>query len=68
MNKIHPEKAKTLHEKDLKGGFEEVYLPYTLVRRYPNTGRAWMWQYIFPPSKRSINPRSGVTRQHPIDE
>lgn len=66
--KIHLEKVKALHRQDLKEGFGEVYLPYALARKCPNAGRAWMWQYIFPASKRSIDPRSGVTRRHHIDE
>lgn len=66
--KIHLEKVKALHRQDLKEGFGEVYLPYALARKYPNAGRTWMWQYIFPASKRSIDPRSGVIRRHHIDE
>lgn len=66
--KIHLEKVKALHRQDLKEGFGEVYLPYALARKYLNAGRTWMWQYIFPASKRSIDPRSGVIRRHHIDE
>ena len=28
----------------------------------------WEWQYVFPANKRSVDPRSGVTRRHHIDE
>lgn len=66
--KVHLEKVKALHRQDLKEGFGEVYLPYALTRKHPNAGRAWMWQYIFPASKRSTDPRSGVTRRHHIDK
>lgn len=30
------EKTRTIHEQDLTEGFEEVYLPYALARKYPN--------------------------------
>ena len=36
--------------------FGEGYLPYALERKYPNAGREWGWQYVFPSSQRSIDP------------
>jgi integron integrase len=68
--KAHLEKTKTIHEQDLREGFGEVYLPYALARKYPNAGRewGWGWQYVFPASKRSIDPRSGKERRHHTDE
>lgn len=59
--------AKLLHEQDLAEGFGEVYLPFALDRKYPNAGRSWGWQYIFPSRNRSIDPRSGVERRHHIN-
>jgi len=58
------ERVKLLHEKDLREGFGEVYLPYALARKYPSAARAWGWQYVFPSAKLSVDPRSGVTRRH----
>lgn len=54
------EKAKAVHEADLAAGFGEVYLPYALAQKYPNAPREWGWQYVFPASRRSIDPE-GVT-------
>ena len=56
--------VKVLHEQDLREGFGDVYLPYALARKYPNAAREWAWQYIFPSSKLSVDPCSGVTRRH----
>jgi integron integrase len=56
--------VKVLHEQDLREGFGDVYLPYALARKYPNAAREWAWQYVFPSSKLSVDPRSGVTRRH----
>ena len=64
----HLGRVQPLHQKDLKEGFGEVYLPFALARKYPRAGREWAWQYVFPASKRSIDPRSGVERRHHIDE
>jgi integron integrase len=66
--KRHLAHVKNIHEKDLADGYGEVYLPYALQRKYPNAAREWGWQYIFPATKRSLDPRSGVVRRHHIDE
>jgi integron integrase len=66
--KAHMAKVKTLHEEDLALGYGEVYLPFALDKKYPNAGREWGWQYIFPSKNRSVDPRSGKTRRHHVDE
>jgi integrase len=60
--------VKSLHEEDMSSGFGEVYLPYALSRKYPNAAKELGWQYIFPASKLSIDPRSNKTRRHHIHE
>ena len=64
----HMEGVPVLHEQDLTDGFGEVYLPYALATKYPNAAREWGWQYAFPASQRSIDPRSGKERRHHVDE
>ena len=64
----HLEKVKAAHEIDLKAGFGTVYLPYALERKYRHANRSWGWQYVFPASKRSIDPRSGAERRHHLSE
>jgi integron integrase len=64
----HMSKVKALHKTDLEEGFGEVYLPFALERKYRNASREWAWQYVFPSSKRSRDPRSGVIRRHHIAE
>lgn len=65
--KAHLARVKTLHDQDLNAGFGAVYLPDALERKYPNANREWGWQYVFPASKRSVDPRSGVVRRHHLD-
>lgn len=55
---------KLLHEQDLRECFGEVYLPYALARKYPSAAREWVWRYVLPSAKLSVDPRSGVTRRH----
>jgi len=64
----HLERVRELHGEDLTAGFGSVYLPYALDRKYPNAGRQWMWQYVFPSARLSKDPRSGVVRRHHADE
>jgi integron integrase len=62
------DKTKILHCKDLDTGYGEVYLPYALERKYRNANREWGWQYVFPATRLSVDPRSGKTRRHHVDE
>ncbi len=66
--KIHLEKVKQIHEKDLAEGYGVVYLPYALERKYQKANIMWGWQYVFPSHKRAIDPRSGVERRHHVNE
>ncbi len=63
----HLQNVKTLHERDLAAGFGCVYLPHALSRKYPNACREWGWQYVFPASRRSRDPRSQQERRHHLD-
>jgi integron integrase len=64
----HLSKVKQIHERELKAGFGTVYLPYALARKYPLANQEWGWQYVFPASRRSIDPRSGVEQRHHVSE
>ena len=63
----HLQNVKTTHERDLEAGFGCVHLPHALARKYPNACREWGWQYVFPASRRGIDPRTGKERRHHID-
>ena len=66
--KAHLAKVKALHNEDLAQNYGEVYLPFALDKKYSNAGCEWKWQYIFPSKKLSVDPRSGKTRRHHLDE
>ncbi len=66
--KSHLLKVQTLQQEDLKAGFGSVFMPMALDKKYPNAGKDWGWQYVFPSVKLSIDPRSKVTRRHHADE
>ena len=56
------------HELDSKHGNGEVYLPDALNRKFPNAAKELRWQYLFPASRLSTDPRSGAVRRHHIHE
>jgi integron integrase len=70
----HLAKVKTQHEQDLADGFGRVHLPFALERKFPHATREWAWQYVFPSSRLSRDPRQtsedgGAVRQrHHLDE
>jgi len=62
------ERVRILHGQDLAAGAGEVFLPHALARKYPNAGREFSWQYVFPSPRESKDPRSGRIRRHHVDE
>ncbi|MEM9090952.1 MAG: integron integrase [Cyanobacteria bacterium P01_F01_bin.53] len=61
----HLQSVKRLHKQDLEQGYGAVTLPFALERKYPNANRQWIWQFVFPSSKRCRDPRSEkVVRYH----
>jgi integron integrase len=62
------ERARVLHDVDVREGFGEVWLPHALARKYPNAPRELGWQYMFPSMRRTPDPRGGVERRHHVDE
>ena len=57
-----------LHTRDLEAGHGAVSLPDALERTYPNAKRDWAWQYVFPATRLSRDPRTGLVRRHHIHE
>jgi len=60
--------ARTFYETDLKNNQANVYLPYALARKFPNAGREWIWQYVFPSAKLSLDPRAKIVRRHHLHQ
>ena len=61
------ERVRLVHQADLRKGYGVALLPYALARKYPNAGRELGWQYVFPASRRSRDPRSGLVARHHVD-
>jgi integron integrase len=66
--RIQINKVKNIHRQDLQDGFGSVYLPFALSRKYKYADTSWQWQYLFPASHLSLDPRSNERRRHHISE
>src|SRR5581483_5280286 len=60
--------ARAQHERDLAGDAGWVELPFALSRRYPNAGREWPWQWVFPATRAYFHRESGQRRRHHLHE
>lgn len=68
VNKLHEQvqKAAQIHKKDIKNGFGKAILPNALASKYPGEEDKLRWQYLFPSSKRSKDPRTGMIHRYHI--
>lgn len=64
----HLARVRLQHEEDVRVGGGNVYLPYALERKYPKAASEWIWQYVFPAAKLSVDPRTGERRRHHASE
>jgi integron integrase len=64
----HMARVQQLHLRDLAAGFGSVWLPDALDVKYPNAAREWGWQWVFPSTVRSVDPRSGAEHRHHLNE
>lgn len=62
------EKARRVFEQDRAKNIEGVFIWPSLERKYPNAGKEWIWQYIFPAERLSVDPRTLKVRRHHVDE
>lgn len=64
----HLERVRTIHHGDLAEGWGRVALPDALDRKYPQAGRDWGWQWVFPQERRWVNRQTGEQGRHHQDE
>jgi integron integrase len=64
----HLAKVQQWHKADLAQGYGEAPLPDALARKYPNAGREWGWQYVFPADKVAVDPADRKVRRYHMHE
>lgn len=64
----HVARVREQHQADLRQGAGWVELPGALARKYPNAGREWRWQWIFPATRIYVDRLTGQRRRHHLHE
>ena len=64
----HLAEVRTQHERDLEEGAGWVELPGALGIKYPQAGREWGWQWVFPAGRGYVEPQTGQRRRHHLHE
>ena len=64
----HLAELRKLYDEDRRSDLQPVYLPEALQRKYPNAGREWAWQWVFPSRTLSVDPRTKLVRRHHIHQ
>jgi integron integrase len=64
----HLRAVRVQHERDLAVGAGWVELPSALGRKYPNAGREWVWQWVFPATRLYRDRITGQLRRHHLHE
>ena len=59
--KRHLQQVKQQHHQDLQKGYGRAPLPNALAQKYPNAECDWVWQFVFPATILSKNPRGDDT-------
>jgi integron integrase len=66
--RAHLAKVRELHRQAIERGFGGVELPHALERKYPRAHLEWGWQYVFPASRASMDPRTQKRLRHHVFE
>jgi integron integrase len=64
----HLAEVRVQHERDVEDGAGWVIMPGALDAKYPNAGREWGWQWVFPATRLYEEPASGQRRRHHLHE
>ncbi|MFQ5702282.1 MAG: integron integrase [Acidobacteriota bacterium] len=64
----HLEQVRQQHRNDLEKGAGWVELPGSLGRKYPDAGREWAWQWVFPATRTYVHRATGERRRHHLHE
>jgi integron integrase len=64
----HLAAVRAQHERDLECEAGWVELPGALDVKYPNAGREWAWQWVFPSTRMYDDELTGQRRRHHLHE
>jgi len=64
----HLAAVRLQHEEDLRRGLGRVAMPNDLDKKYPNAGKEWAWQWVFPATCHYEDAATGERRRHHLHE
>jgi integron integrase len=64
----HLAEVRRQHERDVAAGAGWVALPGALGLKYPNAGREWGWQWVFPAGREYEDPATHQRRRHHLHQ
>ena len=64
----HLRRVREAHERDLAADAGWTPLPRALAVKYPNAGREWAWQWVFPATRIHEDPATGRRFRHHLHE
>jgi integron integrase len=64
----HLDRMRKQHARDVARGAGWVEMPGSLGRKYPNAGREWGWQWVFPATRAYVEAETGQRRRHHLHE
>ncbi len=64
----HLDTCRRRHDREVREGGGWVRLPDALDRKFPNAGREWPWQWVFPAARTHPDPTTGQILRHHFHE
>jgi integron integrase len=59
--------ARKIFNDDVAHKTAGVVLWPAIERKFPNAAKEWIWQYVFPSTRLSVDPRTRAVRRHHLD-
>jgi integron integrase len=64
--KNHLEQVRLIYEADRMADVAGVHLPGALDKKYLNASKQWIWFWVFPSDRLSVDPRTNSIRRHHV--
>ena len=64
----HLKRVEKLHDRDLDEGYNGVFMPSGLDRKWKNAARDFTWQWVFPAKTLTAVPDAGERRRYHLHE
>ena len=65
---IHLERLEVLHQTDLESGYDGVFLPGALDRKWRNASKEFPWQWLFPAKTLTFVPETGSKKRYHLHD